>query len=89
MKFQDDHFYKQFDRYPEGRERFEACARHATLLLNSNEERKARELAALTVIRDALAGGVGPAKVALAIQERIMSEFDTDAECPTIADIAT
>lgn len=88
MTFKDDHFYKQFDRYPEGQKRFEAVARHAAMLLNSNEERKAEERDALIRIRNALIAGVNPAKIALAIQDRLEDKFDTSADLPSINELA-
>jgi len=42
-KVPPDHFYKQFDQYPEGQPRFEAACRHAAMVLNHlHEEREKR-----------------------------------------------
>jgi hypothetical protein len=50
-KFADDHFYKQFDRYEAGQQRFEAVARHAAIILNSlqEEREKRRKLLETTI----------------------------------------
>ena len=87
MTYSEDHFYKQFDRYPEGQERFKAVARHAAMLLNANDAQKAEERDALVRIRNAMIAGTNPVKIALAIQERLEDKFDTGADCPSIDEL--
>lgn len=84
-KFNDDHFLHQFDKYPEDK-RFGALAKHAALLLNRIEEENKEEEETLIKIRDALMDGVPPAKIALAIQGRLLSKFETH-DLPEIDDL--
>lgn len=86
-KISEDHFYKQFDRYAEGQPRFEAAARHAAALLQNLEDRSAREVETLTRIRNMLAQDESPALIALMIQERLQSEFDTWADMPQLGKV--
>lgn len=88
MKVEQDHFYKQFDRYSEGQERFEAIAGHAAMLLNSMYEKEETEKENLIKIRNALIEGVNPVKIALAIQERLVGDFETNADGPSLGDLA-
>lgn len=87
MRVENDHFYKQFDRYPEGQKRFEAVAQHAAMLLNSNEKQSSEEKDTLIRIRNALIAGVNPVKIALAIQGHLEDRFDTRADCPSIEEL--
>ncbi|HEY9155559.1 MAG TPA: hypothetical protein VIM69_10530 [Opitutaceae bacterium] len=82
-KYKEDHYYKQFDRYPEGVSRFEAVARHAAFLLNSLEDQKDKRREILVQIRNMLAEGKSPALIALMIQEHIQTEFDNDEDLPS------
>lgn len=73
-KYAKDHFYKQFDKYPEGQPRFEACAQHAAYLLQRLYETSEREYEILVTIRNALTAGENPVKIALAIQMHLEDE---------------
>lgn len=83
-KFDSNHFYDKFDRYTSWEERFKAAARQAAMLLNNLEDQKESEFIALVRIRDALATGINPVKLALSIQTTLQEKYDTTADVPTI-----
>lgn len=82
-QYKEDHFYNQFDKYPEGTSRFEAVARHAAFLLNMIEEKQEEEKETLLKIRRMLEEGVNPVRIALSIQERLQSSFE-ETDLPSL-----
>lgn len=85
--YNENHFYTQFDNFPEGEARFKAAARHATMLLNRLDNQEFSERAALIDIRNALMNGVNSTKIALAIQERLHNKLETQGDLPIISEL--
>jgi hypothetical protein len=54
MPVPENHFLRQFDRYPEGEPRLAAMARHCAILYNSLEREKARRISELQGVVEAL-----------------------------------
>lgn len=66
----EDHFLRQFDRYPEGEERFRAATTHCAVLLNSLTEERAQHTETIRRTLDALCEASPIARLArdLAVQ---------------------
>lgn len=76
IPFKDDHFYRQFDNYPEGQERSEAIARHAAHLLNGLHQQRKDEADYLMTVLQSLAKGESTVAIAIDIQTRLLVEFE-------------
>lgn len=76
IPYKDDHFYRQFDNYPEGQERSEAIARHAVHLLNGLHQQRKNEADYLMSILRSLAKGETTVAIAIDINLRLLDEFE-------------
>ena len=72
--FRDDHFVKQFDRYPEGTERFNALAKHAALLLTGIYEERAERKNTIEMVIEVLSAHDPLVKLALDLQSILDDE---------------
>lgn len=74
MQVSEDHFFGQFDRYPEGRPRFEAVAVHAAMLRNKLEEETERRKQYMQDVLDVLREASPLTALALDIADDLASE---------------
>lgn len=68
-KLPSDHYLNQFDRYPEGPERFAAACAHISYVRNHAVDQQNKMIEKLQSVLDRLVGGDVPAAIAIDIHE--------------------
>lgn len=73
-KLSSDHYLNQFDRYPEGPERFAAACAHISYVCNYGLDRENTLIEKLQSVLDRLVNGDVPAAIAIDIHEFLEEE---------------